>query len=262
MTPKRKLNPNYGTGVFRRRLRFSVGVGVVAVDMEDGNHAFRLRLLHDGQRVVDIAAEAIRYPYATCPETMAQLRELVGQPLVDVALLRKLLVPRRNCTHLTDLALLAAKHAIEAGLQRQYDIAVDDEKDGITRARVECAGRLVHDWQIADYVITAPAAFAGKPMMRGFYGWAAAAFGGMEVEAAVALQRGFFVAQSRRYLVEPYEDYPANVELVMEGSCYSYSNGVMERALRNPGSIRDFTHAEHLLLKFQPMKRATGEQHV
>ena len=260
--PPRKLNPNFGGGVFRRRLRLTVGAGVVAVDLEDGNHAFRLRLSHDGQHILAVAVGMVRNPYVTCPETVASLRALNGQPLVDVAALRKLLPPRRNCTHLTDMVLLAAEHATEAGLRRQYDVAVDDEKDGVTRARIACDGQPVHDWLIAAHAVTAPAAFAGNAMMRGFYAWASAAFAGMELEAAVALQRGYFVAQSRRYSVEPIELYPANAEFVMEGSCHSYSNGVMERGLRNAGSIRDFTHAEEQLLQFYPMKRAEGVHHV
>lgn len=88
-------------------------------------------------------------------------------------------------------------------------------------------------------------------MMRGFYLWAVQAFGGGKaLEAAQALQRGFFVAQARRYSYVPVERYPAITDGMPTGSCYSYNIGAVERAFRICGSVRDYSEGSERLLRF------------
>lgn len=246
-------NPNYGSGVFRRRLHWHATEGCVAVALEDSNHGFRLRLRHDGSRIVAVDAEPVRYPFTTCPEAVVNVQRVAGLLLNDAGTMRERLPQPDNCTHLIDMALFAAAHAHDVGEERYYDIAVfdeSDERDGMTQARIGCDGRLVHDWAIRAHVIEAPAELAGKPAMRGFYAWAAQTFADMPLEAAQALQRGYFVAQARRWSYEPIENNPARTDGMPVGACYSYNTGAVERALRIQGSARDYSKSSERLLQF------------
>ena len=67
----------------------------------------------------------------------------------------------------------------------------------------------------------------------------------------MALQRGYFVAQSRRYL------HTMNINAAADGmpgdSCYSYNPAMAERAMRiNGGNQRDFSLSAAMLLRFEP----------
>ena len=61
-------NPLYGTGIFRRRIHLRADDNAVAVELEDGNHGFRIVLRHDGEQVSGIDVDAVRHPFNTCPE--------------------------------------------------------------------------------------------------------------------------------------------------------------------------------------------------
>lgn len=252
----RAPNPDYGSGLFRRRLRLHCGTREVAIDLEDSNHGFCLRLAHDGESVTGVRAQPVRHPFVTCPEAVVPLGRIVGTRLdADPASVRTRLVPGEQCTHLFDMAMLALSHAPEVGLERLYDVVVDDERNGVTRARVWCDGALVHDWCIRARALETPADLAGRPMMRGFFGWAAAAFDAMPLEAAVILQRGYFVAQSRRMRNSPAAEHPATADHMPEGNCHSYNAAAVGRALRIEGAVRDLTHRPDALLRFEPMVR-------
>lgn len=243
-------NPNYGTGVFRRRLHWRATAVGVFVALEDSNHGFRLQLQHNGQRITQIVAEPLRFPFTTCPEAVANVQGLVGLELTAVAAQRQALPQPVNCTHLIDMALLAAAHAPDVGMDRLYEIAVMDEREGLTHARIECDGQCVHDWTIRDHLIVVPAILAGQPVMRGFYAWVVQRLQGLPREAAQVLQRGYFVAQSRRWNTRPIEEHPASTDGIPVGACYSYNTGAVERAFRIHGSVRDCTAGAENLLKF------------
>ena len=72
----------------------------------------------------------------------------------------------------------------------------------------------------------------------------------MPLEAAVALQRGYFVAQSRRVARLPYQEWPAGADNMPDGTCYSYNHDVVARALRIEGTVWDLTDKPELLLRF------------
>ena len=74
-------NPLYGTGIFRRRIHLRADGNTVAVELEDGNHGFRIVLRHDGEQVTDICMDALRHPFNTCPEAISPLRRIVGHRL-------------------------------------------------------------------------------------------------------------------------------------------------------------------------------------
>lgn len=246
-------NPSYGAGVFRRRIRLHAAANTVSVALEDGNHGFRIQLRHDGERVTDIGVDALRHPFDTCPEAAGPLQRSVGHRLDSpMQALRDRVVPGENCTHLFDMAALAVSHAGHSDAVLEYDMAVEDDKGRPARVDIRCNGRQVHAWEVEAHHVVAPPALAGKPMMRGFHAWAAACFDGPELEAAIALQRAYFVAQSRRFSFDPPEANPGIADGMPQGSCYSYNPGAVERALRSAGTVRDFTHAADKLLRFEP----------
>src|SRR3546814_9414003 len=90
-------------------------------------------LHHDGMIATRIEPELWRAPWTTCPGASAQLVEtFTGVALADF--------PARgdkpiNCTHLHDLALLAAVHAADTQ-PLVYDAQIADPVDGLRRAEL------------------------------------------------------------------------------------------------------------------------------
>ncbi len=258
-----KPNPLYGTGIFRRRIHLRADGNTVAVELEDGNHGFRIVLRHDGEQVSGIDVDAVRHPFNTCPEAVGPLQRIVGQRLdISAQALRDRLVPGDNCTHMFDMAALAIAHAGCSGTELEYDMAVEDEvstdeaagdeRERASSVSIACNGRSVHAWQVRAHHIVAPSTLAGMPMMRGFHAWASRQFAGAELEAATALQRAYFVAQSRRFNFDPPAANPGIGDGMPQGSCYSYNHGAVERAVRSTNTVRDFTKAPEKLLRFEP----------
>lgn len=250
-TMRAERNPNYGSGIYRRRIRLIHRPRQVVAELEDTTHGFRLTLSHDNNKVTNIVAEPIRYPFDTCPGAVASLHPLIACPLdIDSNTMRSVLNPGRNCTHLYDLALLALAHCGRAGQQRIYDISVPDECDSGTEIQVSCDGTALHKWHVTDHKIVQPTSLQGKPLMHGFYHWASAQFAGDALEAALVLQRGYFVAKSRRYDYMNSAGRLAREDNMPEGACYTYSSGVVEHAVHTGSMGRDFTDTPDQLLKF------------
>ncbi|WP_162846141.1 DUF2889 domain-containing protein [Seongchinamella sediminis] len=244
-------NPDYGNGVYRRRIRLVNSAGQVRAELEDTTHAFRLTLVHALARVTDVVAEPIRYPFNTCPGAVDQLQPLLGCHIGAAAgESRRRLDPGQNCTHLYDLALLALAHARRDDRERVYDITVPDEKGSTSRISVARDGIVIHAWQVDSHCVASPREFAGQPLKKGFYHWASAAFCGDRLEAAQVLQRGYFVAQSRRQDYMNAGGRPATADRMPDGACYSYNTGVVERAVHTAGMGRDFSNRQDDLLRF------------
>lgn len=73
-------NPDYGNGIYRRRIVLARRSTRVEARLEDSNHAFSLTLVHDGQHVTGVDGRALRYPLSTCPQAMTRLQKFVGLP--------------------------------------------------------------------------------------------------------------------------------------------------------------------------------------
>jgi hypothetical protein len=245
-------NPLYGTGVFRRKVRLRRDAASIVSELEDYAHGFRLRIDHDGAQVTAIASEALRIPLTTCTETNRPLQQLIGCPLTaDWEEFRRRLPPAANCTHLQDLAWWSLAHARRDAALCEYEIAVTDEGEAPSECTILRNGELTIRLHARAGTVVAPAPIAGKPMMRGFSAWAFAHFPAADHEAAVMLQRGYFVAQARRHgRISPDEIRIADF-VSMRNACYSYSVGIVERARLNENSERDFTHTPELLLTFR-----------
>lgn len=249
--PDHPLNPRYGRGLYRRRIRLTQYQHEVHGELEDDCHHFRVTLQHDGRVVTAVLGEALRVPLTSCPGALTPLQGLVGialdEPSASIAAQVK---PRNNCTHWYDLSLLALAHAAAREAVRVYDVeVVDQPADGAAaRAEVFLNGESVHHWQLDRTTIVEPQAFAGNPMLRGFSAWATEAFDGAKREAAFVLSKGVFVAFSRIFDMRDTGGRPALEHTNMLGACYSYSPGVVETAVRQHDSVRDFSAVPEQLL--------------
>lgn len=247
------INPDFGHGIYRRRIRLVNHDGRVEGALEDCNHGFCVTVHHNGRTVTRVDGEHKRVPFNTCGGAIEPLQALAGTALgLSSQQLAEQVNPRANCTHWLDLALLAIRHAVRDEAQRQYDVQVPDESDELTEARVLRNGELVLAWQVRDWVIQAPAALAGNTLFRGFSAWANAAYPDEEQkEAAFILQKGYFVSRARRFDIEKIAGESAARHSSMRDACYSYSAPQRDVALRTSGTTRDFTDSAELLLQFK-----------
>ena len=253
-TPVYPPNPDYGNGLYRRRIRLVHAAGEVCGELEDDCHGFRVVLQHDGRVVTGVSGSALRVPMSTCGQALKPLQGLVGialdTPLSEIA---ASVHPRSNCTHWYDLALLALVHATQGEAERVYDVeVVDQPSDGSpARAEVLLNGESIHCWLLDGTAVAEPSAFAGKPMLKGFSAWANDAFDGAAREAAFVLSKGVFVAFSRLFDMSNSSGQSALAHANMRGACYTYSAGVVEHAVRNHDVVRDFSATPEQLLTFR-----------
>lgn len=245
----RPLNPDFGSGIYRRRIRLQGNPGQVIAELEDCNHGFRSVIFHDGETVTAIQPEALRVPLTTCDGALKPLRLLVGTPLTQSSRdISQAVDPKSQCTHLYDLTVLAIHHARRGTCDRQFDIAIPDEKDGPTEATVSLDGVVLLRWTIANWVLQNPGELNGLSLGKGFSKWASTLYQGDEQEAAFALQKGYFVSGARRYDIAKL----AGLKVTDSNgiACYSYSPEHIGQAVRTANSTRDFTEGEAQLLKF------------
>jgi len=112
---------------FRRRFRVTPSEGSVIAAVEDDYHCMAVTLRHDGTRVTGVESVMERVPWTTCPGAPAVLAAtFTGVALTDVAARGE---KKTNCTHLHDLAVLAAAHAADDE-PILYDLppAIDEKK--------------------------------------------------------------------------------------------------------------------------------------
>lgn len=245
------LNPDYGNGTYRRRIRLQGLPGKVVAELEDCNHGFRAEVNHDGQLVTAINTETPRIPLTTCGGATGPIQAMVGQSIhskpVDIV---SRVDPRANCTHLYDLTALAVIHCARGEVTRVYDVTVADEVNKQAISSVSLDGKEIHRWKTSQWTILEPTHYADKPLYKGFALWANEAFSGDEQEAAFILQKGYFVSQARFFDMNAMAGTPAADQASMLGACYSYSTEVVDNAFRTANSTRDFSNTPEQLLKF------------
>ncbi|VWX54090.1 DUF2889 domain-containing protein [Novosphingobium sp. 9U] len=177
---------------YRRHIRIVPQPGAVLALLEDDIHAMAVRLRHHLGRVSAVDPLLDRMPWTTCPGAAAVLVDtFTGLPLAEVS---PRLARRANCTHLHDLAVLAAAHADDAA-ETRYDIAVSDPVDGRRELTLWRNGEPMLRWIEQDGLLSAPAELAGRalPMLRDLI----AAMPTDRAEAARLLQWAGLVAHGR-----------------------------------------------------------------
>lgn len=232
-------NPEYGNGIYRRRLRFASDSRGCVAQVDDTHHSYWLALDHDNVRITGTDAGFVRAPNTACPGAPAGLVALIGLPIVESTSKILARLPRTsNCTHLADLACWSLA---QLGRSAQWEVSVPDQVDKPVWIDIERDGIVKQRWQIANYEIVAPESLTGQPLMRGFMAWASRAFEGEALLAATMLQRGLFVARGRKYIVDQDTPVPLSKAEGMAGMCWSYSGDRLARATGASGYVRDFT---------------------
>jgi hypothetical protein len=246
------LNPDYGSGMYRRRVRLqNIDANTVLAEMEDDQHGFRITLSHDGQIIKSIHSDSLRIPMTTCGGAGAVLAQMAGVPLSDSP--RSLAGhsnPRSHCTHQFDLLGLAITHARRDEAIRQYDVAIHDAVDGIQRVVGDIDGVTVFDWQLRGHAIETGGVWQNVSVQKGFAQWAELHLPPEQLELALVLQRGMLVSTTRRVLIEPMEGMGLLDDPMTKGVCYSYSEPVIQDAIRYGSNNRNFTDAPEQLLRF------------
>lgn len=235
-------NPAYGTGTYRRRIEFVALTSRVLAILDDTHHAMWLVLEHDGQAVTAVTGGFTRQPATPCNQAVAGLRALVGTALDASAIELRLRLPfASNCTHLADLARSAMRDRHRRVGTVRYDIVIPDAGEDGEWIEIARDAVPVHRWRVAGSTIVAPVGFEGKPLLGGFTGWAREAFSGDDLDAAMMLQRGVFVARALPYKVDPSPPIPLRSYGGMEGACVSYSGENWRTATGAEDFVRDFT---------------------
>lgn len=177
---------------YRRAVRIEPGEGTVRAALEDDLHAMSVVLRHDGIGVTQVTGTMHRAPWTPCPGAEAVLAETFeGVSLAEVTARRD---KQRNCTHLHDLAVLAAAHAARPDTI-DYRIAVSDASNGERLLEIERDGTVLHSWREQDGTFVAPATLAGYSALT-MRDWIAGLAPGLQ-ESARLLQWGSLVAHGR-----------------------------------------------------------------
>ena len=151
--------------------------------VEDDIHCMAVTLRHDGERVLKVEPVTERMPWNTCPGAAAKLVETFeGLRLEEVTARRD---KKQNCTHLHDMAVLAAAHAHDsAGFS--YDIYATDPVDGTRILEICRDGQSLHRWTEQGGILTDPPELSGMTLL-GLRDWIATQEGARQ-EAARVLQ--------------------------------------------------------------------------
>lgn len=227
---------------FRRRLIVAPAADRVKSEVEDDYHCMGVTVHHDGTVATKIEAVIQRAPWTTCPGAIAVIEQtFTGVPLAGFAARGE---KKANCTHLHDLAVLAAAHAFDQG-PIVYDILVSDPIDGRREAQLRRDGRTVLGWTLAGGVIVEPTELAGIQLdqMRPWID----SLDCERQEAARLLRWGTILANGRTI---KWERQSVSSRLPA-GNCYTFQPERITEA-RRIGAIRDFSHGAQPLEQHRP----------
>jgi len=190
----------------------------------------RVTIQHDGKIATAIKGEMIRAPWTTCPGAPGKLDETFTGVALDAFVARG--EKQANCTHLHDLATMAAAHAHdEAPLV--YDIVVSDPVESRREAELRRNGDPLLHWTLEGIEIVAPAEIAGLNLFK-LGGWIDTLAPDMQ-EAARALRWGSLIAHGRTIPLAQQSDASR-----MPPNCYTFQPDIARKAKR-VGVIRDFS---------------------
>lgn len=217
---------------FWRRLRVTPADGAVCSQLEDDFHCMSVTVHHRDGFAVSIEPQIHRAPWTTCPGAEATLTQTFRDlPLSKFA--EQAGQKRQNCTHLFDLAVLAAAHAADSETQI-YDILVSDPVAGERSAEIRRNGELVLHWKDKAFVLSWPEELAGQRLDK-LRQWIDRQDEATQ-EAARLLQWGMMLAHGRTIPLADQSDASK-----MPSNCYTFQPERARRA-RRVGEIIDFSH--------------------
>jgi len=224
-------------GTFRRLIDLKTWDDETVVAwLEDDNHHFGLTLVHDGLVIKDLRAEMPRFPWGTCPGAVQPLRALIGRPLFGrCSEVGRYLDMRQQCTHLFDLAGLAAAHAFHHRVHHRYHAMVtrhDEREPGgppdWLHASLLRDEREVMWWNLCGATMMRPASAAGQSTDRGFREWTEK-LDESSAEHAFVLRRAVFVARAR---TRNYTAARSPAEMGLPPVCHTHQPEIRPRARR------------------------------
>jgi len=161
--------------------------------------------------------------------------------------------PRLNCTHMFDLAGLAAAHAgrhVAGGAdRRQYDVEIPfgAQFGGEHEVKVWRDRELAHTWTLDGRRCVAPAPFSEVTWRGGFLHWADETFAPEESEPVIVLRRACDIGMGRGMDLDGF-DRAEELRDEQGGICYTMQPAQMPVSLRMKGSARDWDdHPDDLL---------------
>lgn len=177
---------------YRRVICVVPARNAVAAMLEDDMHCLAVTLRHDGEVVRSTETMIERLPWDTCPGAAAKLEAtFAGHPLAEVTARRE---KKQNCTHMHDMAVLAAAHAHDAS-ELRYDLYASDPVEGTRILEVRRNAAPIHRWIERDGILIGPEAVAGRTLLT-LRDWIAS-LNGVAQEAARLLQWAALVAHGR-----------------------------------------------------------------
>jgi len=221
---------------FRRRFRVCPGLYSVTAEVEDDIHHMKVRIEHDGERATRVDAEQPRAPWTTCPGAIRKLSDTFAGLVLGQFETESRAVKKQNCTHLYDLAVLAAAHAFDSETLL-YDIYVCDPVDGIRKAEIWSKGKQLLAWSLADMELVDPTELGGKKLFE-LNEWINSLTGKDEQEIARILRWASLIANGR---IIPFEEQ--SDALKMPPNCYTFQPEMAAEAKR-VGRIRDFSYGK------------------
>jgi hypothetical protein len=216
---------------FRRRFRVAPAPGQVRAELEDDFHHMRVTLDHADGVITQATGKTLRAPWTTCPGAELRLRDtFTGVALPEAAHRGEKFT---NCTHLHDLALLAARHAGDEAATT-YDILTSDPQSGRSETELRINGAPTMRWGLeGGLTLTSPPEIAGLTLL--VLGRWIGKLPPRQQEQARMLRWGSIVSHGRSI---PLEDQSDATKL--PPNCYTFQPENAVRAKR-VGEIRDFS---------------------
>jgi acyl-coenzyme A synthetase/AMP-(fatty) acid ligase len=144
---------------YRRRIVIAADADQVRCDLEDDFHCMSVTLRHRDGVATEVTGKMERVTWSVCPGAQGQIKETFEGVALSAFSTRG--ARKTNCTHLHDMAMLAAAHP-DAREPLVYDILVSDPIGGEVRSEFRRNGAPVLAWTIRDGVFAEPAALAGR----------------------------------------------------------------------------------------------------
>lgn len=215
---------------FRRRFRITPAQDWVSAEVEDDFHHMGVRLRHANGVAAAVEPIMVRVPWTTCPGAMAQLQRTFANIALEAFPERG--EKQRNCTHLHDLAVLAAAHAGDAA-PTIYDVAASDPVEGRSHLELRRNGDVVLAWEVNHATIESPAELAGTQLRE--LNPAQVSSDPLMQEMLRVLRWGALIAHGRLIPLEHQSD-----ALSFQSRCYTFQpeNAVHARRV---GLIKDFS---------------------
>lgn len=216
---------------FRRRFIITPAIDWISCAVEDDYHCMSVTIRRAGGIAVAVEPVLERAPWTTCPGAVAQLIQTFTGVALDAFAARG--EKSANCTHLHDLAVLAAAHA-QDDQPLTYDILVSDPIDGRRHAELRRDGEAVLGWIHENGRFLEPPDLAGITLDR-MRPWIDSLEPALR-EPAKLLRWGTLLANGRTIPMDRQSD----ASRMPVGNCYSFQPHIVGGA-RRVGEIRDFS---------------------